>query len=346
MSSSRDLRWRWRRFLIAVAGTGLALALTLLLSGFREGIDLETTTSLRNLGADGFVVREGATGPFSTSVLIDASLAARVARLEGVSRADPVVTVRSSIGPGAVQDVYLVGAEPGGLGAPQATEGRAVQRSGEAVVDVRAKRKVGQRFDLGGKTFDVVGRVRGASVWVGVPNVYITLDDAQAVVFGGRAAATTILTRGVPREELTGTHVLTAAQARDDLERPLANAIDSIDVLRVMLWVVAAAIMGSVLYISAIERNREFAVCKAFGAAGGDVAAALGIQSLILTTLAAALAVAMARPLARLFPTVISLPARTVLLLFAVAVIVGLIGSLAGARRALTVDPAAAFSGP
>jgi putative ABC transport system permease protein len=345
MSSSRDLRWRWRRFLIAVLGTGLALALTLLLSGFREGIDLETTTSLRNLGADGFVVREGAPGPFSTSVLIEAGLAERVAELEGVSRADPVVTVRSSIGPG-VQDVYLVGAEPGGLGAPRATEGRAVQRSGEAVVDVRAKRKVGERFDLGGKTFDVVGRVRGASVWVGVPNVYITLDDAQAVVFGGREAATTILTRGFPREALAGTHVLTAAQARDDLERPLANAISSIDVLRLMLWVVAAAIMGSVLYISAIERNREFAVCKAFGAAGGDVAAALGMQSLILTTLAAGLAVAMARPLARLFPTVISLPARTVLLLFAVAVIVGLIGSLAGARRALVVDPAAAFSGP
>ena len=346
LASSRDLRWRWRRFLIAVAGTGLALALTLLLSGFREGIELETTTSLRNLGADGFVVKEGAPGPFTTTALLDAGLAARVERLPGVTRADAVVTVRHSIESGSQQDVYLVGAAPGGLGTPPVTEGRAVQRRGEAVVDVRAKRAVGERFVLGGRTFVVVGRVRGASVWVGVPDVYVTLADAQAVVFDGRPAATAILTRGTPRASLDGTRTLTAAQARVDLEHPLANAVTSIDLLRVMLWVVAAAVIGSVLYVSALERTREFAVCKAFGAAGADVAAALGIQALTLTALAAALAVALSRPLAGLFPAVISLPARLVLLLFGVAALVGLIGSLAGARRALTVDPASAFGGP
>lgn len=346
LASTRDLRWRWRRFLIALVGTGLALALTLLLSGFREGIDLETTTSLRNLGADGFVVKAGAPGPFTTTALLDSSLARRVARLPGVTRADPVVTVRHSIESGSRQDVYLVGAVPGGLGAPPVTEGRAVGRTGEAVVDVRAKRRVGERFELGDRSFVVVGRVRGASVWVGVPDVYITLADAQAVVFDGRPAATAILTRGLPSVDVAGTRTLTAAQARDDLEHPLANAVTSIDLLRVMLWVVAAAIIGSVLYVSALERSREFAVCKAFGASRSDLAAALGIQALTLTALAAALAVAMARPLAGLFPSVVSLPARTVVLLFVVAAGVGLIGSLAGARRALVVDPASAFGGP
>ena len=346
LASTRDLRWRWRRFLIAVAGTGLALALTLLLSGFREGIGLETTISMRNLGADAFVVKEGAPGPFTTTALLDAAVARRVRRLPGVQRADPVVTVRHEIESGSRQDVYLVGAAPGGLGTPPVTEGRAVKRRGEAVADVRAKRSVGERFQLGGRSFLVVGRVRGASVWVGVPDVYVTLADAQAVVFDGRPAATAILTRGLPRVDLAGTRTLTAAQARDDLEHPLANALTSIDLLRVMLWVVAAAIIGSVLYLSALERSREFAVCKAFGASGADVAAALGIQALALTGLSAALAVALSRPLARLFPSVISLPAPTVVLLFAVAAVVGLIGSLAGARRALVIDPASAFGGP
>jgi len=344
--SSRDLRWRWRRFLIALVGTALSLAITLLLSGFREGLDLEARHSLANLGAQGFVVREGNPGPFTTTSLLDAGLAEQVGRLPGVTRADPVVTIHHTIESTPRIDVYLVGAAPGGLGVPPVTEGRPAAAEGEAVVDVRAHRRLGEEFRLGGRAFRVVGRVRGASVWAGVPDVYVTLADAQAVVFGGQPAATAILTRGFPVAALPGTRTLTGEEAREDLQRPLANAVTSIDVLRIMLWIVATAIIGSVLYISALERSRDFAVCKAFGTAASDLVAALGIQALTLTALAAAVALVISRPLAGLFPTVLSLPATTVLVLFLVAALVGLAGSLAGARRALAIDPATAFGGP
>ena len=55
---------------------------------------------------------------------------------------------------------------------------------------------------------------------------------------------------------------------------------------------------------------------------------------------------ALSRLLAVLFPAVISFPARTLVLLPVVALTVGLVGSLAGARRAIVVDPATAFGGP
>lgn len=346
LTSTRDLRWRWRRFLIGVAATALTLAITLLLSGFREGFDLEATTSVANLGADGFVVTAGAPGPFTTISVLDVSAARAVARLPGVRAADPVVTARHAVDSPPRLDVYLVGAHPGGLGTPPVRRGRPVERRGEAVVDGRSERGIGDRFTVAGRRFTVVGTVRGASVWGGVPNVYVTLADAQEIVFGGQDVATAVLTRGRPRADLPGTRALTPRQARDDFLRPLANAITSIDLLRFMLWTVAAAIIGSVLYISAIERTREFAVCKAFGAAGSDLVASLGVQALTLTGLAAVAALVLARPLAGLFPAVISLPAATVALLFAVAVVVGLVGSLAGARRALVVDPASAFGGP
>ncbi|HET7487042.1 MAG TPA: ABC transporter permease [Acidimicrobiales bacterium] len=346
LAGTRDLRWRWRRFLIALGGTALTLAVTLLLSGFRAGFDLEAGTSVRTMGADGFVVQAAQTGPFTTIGVLDETLADRVARLPGVTGAAPVVTARHAIDTRPALDVYLVGARPGGLGAPAVSEGRAAERPGEAVVDARARRKVGDRFTLAGRTFTVVGKVRGASVWGGVPTVYVTLEDAQAVVFGGRPAATAILTKGRPTGDLPGTKTLTARQARADFIRPLKNAVASIGLLQVMLWVVAAAIIGSVLYISAIERSREFAVCKAFGTSSADLVAALALQALLLTTVAALAAVALARPLAGLFPAVVSLTAGTAVLLFAVAAVMGLAGSLAGIRRALVVDPATAFAGP
>lgn len=40
LASRRDLGWRRRRFVIAVGAITLVLALTLLLSGFRDGIDV------------------------------------------------------------------------------------------------------------------------------------------------------------------------------------------------------------------------------------------------------------------------------------------------------------------
>lgn len=56
--SRRDLGWRRRRFVIAVGAITLVLALTLLLSGFRDGIDVETARTVKAFGGDAFVVRE------------------------------------------------------------------------------------------------------------------------------------------------------------------------------------------------------------------------------------------------------------------------------------------------
>ncbi len=48
--SYRDLGWRKRRFVMAVAAITMVLALTLLLSGFRDGINVETGRTVRALG--------------------------------------------------------------------------------------------------------------------------------------------------------------------------------------------------------------------------------------------------------------------------------------------------------
>ena len=344
--SRRDLGWRRRRFVIAVAAITLVLALTLLLSGFRDGIDVETARTVRALGGDAFVVREGVSGPFTTVSQLGADVADTVASFPGVRRADPIVSIRHAIESSPVTDVYLVGARPGGLGAPQVSGGRAPRRSGEAVLDRRAGRAVGDVVRLGGRTFEVVGVVSEVTVWAGVPAMFVTLADAQALVFGGAPAATAVVVAGAPQARRAGLSILDAGEARADLKRPLANAITTIDLLRFFLWLVAAAIVGSVLYVSALERSRDFAVFKAFGTESSDLVATLMVEAFVLAAISAALAVAISRVLAALFPAVISFPARTLVLLPLVALAVGLIGSLAGARRAIVVDPASAFGGP
>jgi putative ABC transport system permease protein len=342
----RDIRWRWRRFVIAAAGISLAFALTLLLSGFRDGIDLETDQTLRQIGADGFVVKDGVHGPFTTTAQLPADLADDVAELPGVDRADPMVSVRHTIASEPEVDVYVIGARPGGLGAPHPSSGRAPARRGEAVLDGRGEREIGDRFMLGGISFEVVGLVRNTSVWGGVADLFVTLRDAQDLLLDGEDGATAILTRGLPEQSLPGTRVLDLDEARADLKRPVQNAITTIDVFRMLVWLVAAAIIGSLLYVSALERNRDFAVCKAFGSAGVDLVGALMLEAVVLAAVSAGLGLGLSRVLLFLFPSIISFPARTLVLLPLVALAVGVIGSVAGARRALSVDPATAFGGP
>ena len=324
----------------------LVLALTLLLSGFRDGIDVETARTVRALGGDAFVVREGVSGPFTTVSQLDEDVTDVVLTLPGVERADPIVSIRHAIESAPVTDVYLIGARPDGLGTPVVSAGRRPRMRGEAVLDARAGRSIGDRVVLGGRTFEVVGLVRGVTVWAGVPAMFVTLSDAQDLVFGGAESATSIVVSGRPQARRVGLNIVDAKQARADLKRPLANAITTIDLLRFFLWIVAAAIVGSVLYVSALERSREFAVFKAFGTGSMDLVGTLMVQAFVLSALSAAAAVALSRVLATLFPAVISFPTRTMVLLPLVALTVGLVGSLAGARRAIVVDPASAFGGP
>ena len=332
--------------MIAVAAITLVLALTLLLSAFRDGIDVETARTVRALGGDAFVVREGVSGPFTTVSQLSEEVADAVAALPGVERADPIVSIRHAIESSPVTDVYLVGARPRGLGMPVVTAGRRPVRSGEAVLDNRAGREIGDGVRLGGRTFEVVGLVRGVTVWAGVPAMFVTLADAQDLVFGGAPSATAVVVSGTPQARRAGLSILDARQARADLKRPLANAITTIDLLRFFLWIVAAAIVGSVLYVSALERSRDFAVFKAFGTDSVDLVGTLMVEAFVLSALSAALAVGLSRVLATVFPAVISFPGRTMVLLPLVALAVGLVGSLAGARRAIVVDPASAFGGP
>ena len=112
-----------------------------------------------------------------------------------------------------------------------------------------------------------------------------------------------------------------------------------------MLWVVAGCIIGSVVYLCALERVRDFAVFKATGTSTTALMMGLAVQAIIVSLLAGLVGVVIARGLAPLIPVPAQIPANAYVLLPVVAVAVGLVASLAGLRRAVTVSPALAFGG-
>ncbi len=147
---------------------------------------------------------------------------------------------------------------------------------------------------MGGKEFRVVGKTANGRYYFGVPTVFVSLHDAQDIVFKGQPFAMGIAVKGTARPP-AGTTAVTNAQVVSDLNRPLAGGVQSIVVMAVLMWLIAAGIIGLIVYLSAIERMRDFAVFKATGAPTRVIVGGLMLQAVIVSLVAAVVGVGVSK---------------------------------------------------
>jgi putative ABC transport system permease protein len=343
--SLRDLQWRRRRFLIGVLAAGLVFALTLLISGVSASFGTEIRHSVAAFGADSWVVPAEVSGPFTSSQVFPASEAAQIAALPGIRAADPVLLMRASVIAKGVRDLNVVGIPPTGIVSPKLSEGRPLRESGDMIADASLGLKLGSTVAAFGRQYTIVGRTSGVTYYAGVPVAFVPLVDLQAGSLSGAPLVTTVVTRGSTTSPLKGYRVITNAAVRADLSRPLHQATQTINFIMVLLWLVAAGIIGSVLYLQAIERSRDFAVFKATGVTTRTLLWGLAFQAVALALSAAVAAYALSLVLTPAMSMAVTIPKSAYVALPIVAVVVGLLSSLIALRRAVTVDPALAFGG-
>lgn len=341
-----DLRFRARQFVIAVVGAGLVFAMALLLSGLAAGLSFEIDHTVAGMHVQDWVVAKGSSGRLGSMSPVPASLGPEVAQLPGVRRASPVAVVLQAAQVGTrTESVVLVGAMRSGLGWPTVIQGRAVRSPGEAVVDQRLGLGIGRHFRISGTSFTVVGTVEDMTLLGGVPNTYVSLSDAQAAAFGGRPLVSAFVVRGAPQGPPPGLAVLTDAQVEAASLDQMSPFVSSIGNSRSLMWVIAAIIVAALVYVSALERTRDFAVLKALGSSSSNLFFGLAVQAVLVALAAAALAAVLVNEMTGVFKQPVHIPASAFWVLPASALVVGLLSSLVALRRAVSVDPAAAFSG-
>jgi putative ABC transport system permease protein len=342
-----DLWFRARQFLIAVVGVGLVLALALGMSGLADGFHAEVASTVNAVGATSWVMAPSAQGRLTAFAAFPAAAAGAVAREQGVHRASPVlfapeqvVLVRGSTRP---QTVNLMGVQPGGLADPEVVSGHRLSGTGQAVVDSKVDARVGSVLELGGHPYDVVGVVDGRTMDGGIPLVYMPLATVQRAVTGGRPLITAVATTGTPATVPAGLVVLTPPAVVTDTVTALGSAVSSIDNTRSLMWLIAAAIVASMLYVAALERKRDFAVLKALGSSSGALFLSLVVEAVVVTLLAAVLAEILSLFMAPLFAQPIDITPDARLVLPLIAITVGVIASVSALRRVTGADPATAF---
>jgi putative ABC transport system permease protein len=343
----RDMQWRRRRLVIAIVSTGLVFAMTLVLTGLANGFNVEAQRTADSVGVDAFVVKAGSAGPFLGATPFAESEMAQVAAVPGVAAAVPLACAPSTVKDGSARrNVTAFGAPEHGPGMPSLSEGRAPSTPDDVAVSSTLDRHVGDEIQVGARTLRIVGIVPNSTALAKMPNIFLTTEGVQQLAYNGQPMITSIAIQGTARQLPNGYQTMDRADGVNDLMRAMKVANSSITIVAGLLWVVAVLIVGSVVYLSALERLRDFAVFKAIGVPTRSILVGLALQAVIVTLLAAAVGVIFSLVLGPVFPMLIVVPTSAYLALPLVAILIGLLASVAGFRRAVAVDPALAFGGP
>ena len=229
---------------------------------------------------------------------------------------------------------------------PRVSEGRAPSTPDEVAVSSTLNRRVGDEIQMSTRTLRVVGIVPDSTSLARTPNVFLTTEGVQLLSYNGQPIISSIAIKGTPRQLPDGYQAVGRAAGASDLLRPVKVALGSITIVAGLMSIVAVLIIGSVVYLSALERLRDFAVFKAIGVPTRSILAGLALQAVVVALLAAVLGVIFSIVLGPMFPMLVVVPTIAYLGLPLAAIVIGLLASVAGFRRAVAVDPALAFGGP
>lgn len=342
-----DLRMRFRQFLIAVVGAGVTFSIALLLSGMVSGFHNEIDRTVASARADAWLLPSGTTGPFTSVRGIPGSTVSDLASDPGVDDASGMVISLQSVftdGPEPFR-IMMIGADVGRPGQVTPDEGDAVQADDEAVADERLGLEIGDQFVLAGTDFEVVGLVSGMTMIGGTPDVWISLPAAQRSLFQGEDTVTTIVVQGEPEVLPAGLVLMTGEQVEDDSLGPMKDAVSSVNSSKYLMWAVATIIVAALIYVSALQRTRDFAVLKAVGASSASLFLGLAIQAVLVSLAAAAFAIAISDLMLPVYTVPVEVPGSAYFLMPAIAAGVGVLSSLVVLRQAVKADPALAFGG-
>ena len=182
-----DLKLHKVRFIATIIGIGLLFTIVLAMNGLYRGNIYEGLALIKTTNPDLWVVERYRGGPFNEQSTLPEFYHYSVKAMPGVEKASPFIyyTVERQI-EGKSRQFSIIGYDVfGGMGGPQKIyAGRNIEQAHyEMVAHPKLGVRVGDRIHLGLHLYTVVGLTREAVSSNGEPLVYLSLPDAQEVLF-------------------------------------------------------------------------------------------------------------------------------------------------------------------
>ena len=183
----KDVQRNLGKFVATIVGVALLLAIVLIMNGIYRGNIADGVWLINHTKADLWVVERDRGGPFNEQSTLPQSLYHSVTSVPGVQSASPFIAyaVQRQVA-GKSQQFTIVGYDVfGGAGGPQLiVAGRGIRQAHyEAVADQKLGLRLGERVHLGVEDYTVVGLTKGTVDSGGNPLLYLSLPDAQQVLY-------------------------------------------------------------------------------------------------------------------------------------------------------------------
>jgi ABC-type antimicrobial peptide transport system permease subunit len=137
--------------------------------------------------------------------------------------------------------------------------------------------------------------------------------------------------------------VMTPEQVARDTRAPLETAIDSVSIVRLLLWAVTGVLIGTMVFATATGRVRDIAVLKAIGGRDALLAGSLIVEAALIALIATGVAAGLQQLARPLFPVTIRIPAATWWQVPLIAVAIAVVAASLGVRKVWNTSPVEAF---
>lgn len=296
------------RFVLSMAGVAVSVMLMLLLRGYLDGVYQQASAYFENAPGEIVVAQAGTRNTLSSaSVLPDGTLA-RARSTNGVSRAIPVSFSYAILElHERKQFAFAVGYEPALGGGPWTmAAGREPRADDEIVLDRLLAREhgigLGDRIELLGAQFAVVGLADGTTFWIGT-YAFVTQSALEELMRAPGAISFLFVTPGSGVDpdalrqrlgELPGVTALARTEIIDNQRRVLGRIYDApLGLMVAIAFLVGVLVVGLITYSATVERRREYGVLKAIGGGNLVLYRVVATQALVASITGALLGVAM-----------------------------------------------------
>lgn len=336
------------RFLLIMFVIVLVSYLTFFLTGLAYGLATSYTQGIDKWDAKGIILQKDANNNIARSILTEKdykSVLTDKTALLGVGNA--------TIEQDQTKDVALFGIDAGSFLAPNTTEGRGVENSGEVVVSDELRAigvSVGQqlKFKGGSKLYTVVGFTDRATFQT-APIVYMLRDDWRPLVseiagmIGMRDVTTVSALVTLDENAAYTAGTLSWQTIRDfSFKLPGYNAqVLTFSLMIGFLIAISSLVLAVFMYILTLQKKSIFGVLKAEGISSGYIGSSVMLQIIIVSVLGLAVGLGLTVLTGILLASKVPFLVNPVFFvgIFMLFIVFAAVGGIASVRSVAKIDP-------
>lgn len=347
---------------LAIVGIAIGIVVIVSLGGITEGLVNTFEDTIHAGGAD-FQISGKETGDsaYGTNT-IDASWTDKIANVSGVDKAYPIYIVLTSVGNDYMNS--LIGIDPNGTGLADISlkEGRIFEDGANEVIlgEIYAEDneyELGDNIKIDGKDFEIVGIYEtgdsnmAGGVFTSISKVGEIMDDEDSI-----SNIYVKVAKGIDAQEVAdridakyGDNITTITSVME-----MKQMADMLNMLQASTWAISllAIVVGGLgiintMLMSVFERTREIGVLKAVGWSDKRILLMIVGESLVITVVSAIigsligfLGCTLLGPQMGIEPL---FTPKIFVQAFSIAIVVGILGGLYPAIKAVKLPPTEAL---